>query len=145
MSTPHPVYGNTPIGTEGCQLENVPLGVLNKWHEMAINLADEWFRAHTPKECDNSPEYDTLFHAAWDILAAAYRADVGGARDLADLLQITYRHAADRGDAEAEVVDLERLNLLKVAAVRIAKLPAPTKRLPALQRGRKLTKVYDGG
>ena len=133
----HPVYGATTV-TGIDDLAKQSIFVLNRWHEKAIKLSDEYWSRPGDKP-DIDPEYNPIYEAKWDLFEAAFSIEIVSSDELAALLSLINRQVEDSGDTD--FINKKRVSFLNAAAQRAARRPQPTKSLPALHRGRKLTKT----
>ena len=133
----HPIYGSLTMQND--TLQRQPMFMLNVWHEKAIRFADEFFRTHSAEQADESPHYDELYSAAWDILQAALGLELKTGRDVALLLQIIARHAEDRDNVEW--LDIGKLKSVASRSLKATAPEQPAKRPGPFARGRKLTRA----
>lgn len=142
---PHPVYGTTPIGRDGCTLEIQPIQMLNFWHERATTAAAEYSKsmAKARKQIeDDDAVYNLLYECRWDIFDAAFMTKAARPGCVDHLLRIVKRHLESFSATGDEVLmTVEQVNRLAAMACKAAEPAKPTKHVGALQRGRRLTRA----
>lgn len=137
----HPIFGNIPIGCDGCTLEKQPIQMLNFWHKKAVEASDEYWKRCNGRAPDDDPEYDVLYKAKWDTFEAAFKTNIVGSRDIAILLQIVMRQVQDAGDVDACLTP-DRLQIIADASAKAAEPERRTKELgPLVRPGNKLTEA----
>lgn len=133
----HPIYGTTPIGRDGFTLERQNIHMLNFWHERATTATNALVDSRNIE--DEDPEYDLLNDCQWQVYEAAFKVKINNPSEVAVLLNIVARHAADCVDIEA-VLDLEKVQHIAAQLTKATAPLAPKKKLGAMLRGRKLTR-----
>lgn len=139
---PHPVYGTTPIGRDGCTLEVQNIHTLNFWHQRAIAASDEYAAAveKAGKHIeDDDAYYDLLYNCKWAVFEAAFKIKISHPSEVAKLLLLISRQVTYCGDTD--ILTVEMLQQVAALSAKVSEPLRPTKRVGALQRGRLLTRA----
>lgn len=134
----HPIYGKTPMGRDGFELERQSIHMLDHWHKIADSIAQR-FNSDTGDVSE--PEFETARRAAWDIYRAALNAHLNNSREIAVLLGLIARHIDTHGGDNCEFLAQEELARIAAKAMAITELPQPTKKIAALKKGKRLTRA----
>lgn len=139
----HPVYGNIPIGTDECCLDNQLIEMLDFWHKKATELLEPWGR---PGDItDEQDAYYLKIHAIqWDIYRVAEKREATNSYELALQLGMIVRHnKTNGGPAEdcCEFLTVGTIAKLAQAALDVSEVPKPQKKVGALRKGNKLTRT----
>jgi hypothetical protein len=141
IAKPHPVYGTTPIGRDGCSLEQQPIQTLNLWHERATAASADYRKLHDDI-ADDDAAYNLLYDCRWDIFAAAFLTKATGVTGVDHLLRIVLRHIEHNSGTDDETsMSVDQVKRLAAMVCKAAEPAKPTKNVGALQRGRKLTRA----
>ncbi len=138
----HPIFGNIPIGKDGCALAGQPIEWLNHCHKKASKLLEPWNRPGDISDEDDQ-KYEAINAIRWDIFRAATETELNSASRCATFLELSYRHYREHEGSDCADFVVKGQWLAKITADLKAAtaFPRPTKRIGALSKGKKLTRA----
>lgn len=124
----HPVYGKTPMGRDGFTLERQQIQMLNHWHKKATEIASTV-----------GPDRKLARIVAGQIFEAAIHHRLSSGSEVAEQLEIVLREM--RTEDTVTVIGIEDFATIVNMATKATAPFVPKKRLPALAKGRNLTRA----